>query len=144
MKGVIEMQTTNGADATATLYTVTSPRNTFYAVRAHATGMIWSERTESAAKALAAEQGLRVGDEQEITQAELRELIAAHERRTEDASAGSHPGQDQTTEPSRHHAPAWRPSPPPVAVGSSVLQRFVQKVLGRTGQPGTSYTDRKG
>ena len=137
--------TTNAAAAPATLYTVTSPRNTYYAVRSHATGMIWTERTESAAQAMAAEQGLRVVEEQEITQAALRELIVVHEREAEDrrsAADAAHPGQDRAAAPDGGRPPGAAPR---ATVHASVVQRFVNKFLGRSpARPGAAYADHKG
>lgn len=61
----------------ATLYTVTGPRATYYALRIHDTGAILTERTESAAAAIANEQDLVIVDQLQITHAELLDMMAA-------------------------------------------------------------------
>ena len=136
---------TQAATMGATLYTVTSTYNTFYAIRSHASGMVWSERTESCARALAQEQGLQVVEEADITQAGLRELIVAHEERvererSEREQSGGHPGHHATPEHGRDEAYPRRPH---AAAHSSVVGRLVRKLLRRPDAPGVTYGDRK-
>src|SRR5205807_2995981 len=61
----------------ATLYTVNGPRGSYYAIRNHDTGSVLTERTESAAAALANEQDLVIVDQREISHAELLEMMAS-------------------------------------------------------------------
>ena len=60
----------------ATLYTVTGPRGTYYALRDHDSGTILTERTPSAAIALANEKDLIVVERLEIEHAELLEMVS--------------------------------------------------------------------
>ena len=61
----------------ATLFTVNGPRGCYFAVRNHDTGVILTERTESAAAGLANESDLVIVDQREISHAELLEMTAA-------------------------------------------------------------------
>ena len=61
----------------ATLFTVNGPRGCYYAVRSHDSGTVLTERTESAAAALANEKDLLIVDQREISHAELLEMMAA-------------------------------------------------------------------
>ena len=61
----------------ATLYTVNGPRGSYFAVRNHDSGSVLTERTESAAAALANEQDLLIVDQCEISHAQLLEMMAA-------------------------------------------------------------------
>lgn len=59
----------------ATFYTVNGPRGVYYAVRNHHTGMVWTERTESAAQQQAQEEGLAIIAGQTINHQQLLDLM---------------------------------------------------------------------
>ncbi len=61
----------------ATFYTVIGPRGEYFAVRNHVTGKIWTERTESAARQQAQEEGLALVSGEKVTHARLLDLMAS-------------------------------------------------------------------
>lgn len=71
----------------ATLYIVNGPRGPYYAVHEHETGAVLTERTESAAIALANEKDLLIVDRQQISHAGMLELMAARGRGAEPAAS---------------------------------------------------------
>ena len=60
----------------ATLYTVIDPRGTYYAIRNHDTGMVWTKPTESAAAALANEHNLVIVEQEMIQHDKLMKLTS--------------------------------------------------------------------
>ena len=71
----------------ATLFTVSGPRGTYYAVRDEETGAVLTERTESAASAMADERDLLIVDRREVGHAELIEMMASRASQGTDARA---------------------------------------------------------
>jgi hypothetical protein len=59
----------------ATFYTVNGPRGVYYAVRNHHTGMVWTERTESAAHQQAQEEGLALIASETVNHHQLLDLM---------------------------------------------------------------------
>ena len=83
----------------ATLYTVTGPRTTYYALRNHDTGAIQTERTEAAAAAIANEQDFVIVDQVQITHGKLLEMMAA---RSEGNEALDHDEHAMSDAPAAH------------------------------------------
>lgn len=84
----------------ATLFTVNGPRGCYYAIRNHDSGAVLTERTESAAAALANEKDLLIVEQRQISHAELLEMMAA---RVQDGSAAAHdPHADPAASPADH------------------------------------------
>ena len=78
----------------ATLYTVNGPRGTYWAIRCQETGAVWTERTESAAAALADEHDLIVVNREDISHAMLLEMMAERARQESAAGGGLPVGGD--------------------------------------------------
>lgn len=72
----------------ATLYTVNGPRGPYYALHERETGAVLTERTESAAMALANDKDMLIVERQEISHAGILELMAARSQNAETADAG--------------------------------------------------------
>ena len=75
--GIDELSAKGRAMVRATLYTVNGPRGCYFAVRNHHTGLVWTERTELAARSQAAEQGLDIVEEQEVPHERMLQLMGA-------------------------------------------------------------------
>ena len=69
----------------ATLFTVSGPRGTYFAVRDQESGAVLTERTESAAAAMADERDLLIVDRREISHAELIGMMASRAAQGTDA-----------------------------------------------------------
>ncbi|HET6248273.1 MAG TPA: hypothetical protein VFE47_11290 [Tepidisphaeraceae bacterium] len=63
--------------APATLYTVNGPRGTYFAVRNHQTGKVWTERTEAAAVRQAADEQLAIVAGETIGHSQLLDMMIA-------------------------------------------------------------------
>jgi hypothetical protein len=72
----------------ATLYIVNGPRGPYYAVHERETGAVLTERTESAAMALANEKDMLIVDRQEISHAGILEVMAQRSQNAETAASG--------------------------------------------------------
>lgn len=68
----------------ATLFTVNGPHGCYYALRNHDTGAVMTERTESAAAALANEHDLVIAEQRIVSHAQLLEMM---ESRSADSAA---------------------------------------------------------
>jgi hypothetical protein len=106
----------------ATLFTVNGPRGCYYAVRSHDTGTVLTERTESAAAALANEKDLLIVEQREISHAELLEMMAARAEEGGVATQGS---------PTDHPASAGEHRPG--------LLGFARRILHHEPQPPTHF-----
>ena len=62
----------------ATFYVVNGPRGVYYAVRNHATGKIWTERTELAAEQQASDEGLALIESKTLAHSQLLDLMIPH------------------------------------------------------------------
>jgi len=62
----------------ATLYTVIDPRGTYYAIRDHDSGMVWTRPTESAAAMLANENNLVIVEQAMIQHDKLMEMASRY------------------------------------------------------------------
>ena len=85
----------------ATLFTVNGPRGCYYAIRNHVTGAVLTERTDSAAAALANENDLVIAEQREISHAELLEMLSA--RSAGDSAAAEITAQSVDNAPGTNH-----------------------------------------